>query len=254
MSRVPDSELASPELPLLDSQSVHVWFCELSRYAGREASFAAQLSDDERARAARFVFERDRQRFILSHGLLRRLLSHYINSEAAEIQLITGQHGKPAISGQSAASGSVRFSLSHSGEYAVVAVAHGREVGVDVEMRKANLECLKLAERFFAPPEAQAIATLQGEAQRALFFRLWTAKEAYLKGRGVGLSLGLERFEIVFDREPPGARVRFADSGTFDRAWQVQSLSLPDGLAGAVAVRGGDWQLHRYEAAAFSLA
>lgn len=254
MSRVPDLKLATPPFPLLESRAVHVWLCELSRYAGRQASLAAQLSDDERSRAARFAFERDRDRFILSHGLLRRLLSQYTHIEAGEIRFTTGEHGKPALSGQPAASAGIRFSLSHSGEYALVAVAHGREVGVDVEARKANLECLKLAERFFAPPEARAIATLHGEAQQRLFYRLWTAKEAYLKGRGVGLSLGLERFEIVCDRESPGARVRLVDAGTFDPAWRLQSLSLPDHLAGAVAVTGGDWELHRYESAAFSLA
>ena len=134
-----------------------------------------------------------------------------------------------------------------------MAVAHGREVGVDVEVRKANLECLKLAERFFAPAEAQAMATLHGEEQQRLFYRLWTAKEAYLKGRGVGLSLGLERFEILFEGESADARVRLTDSETIDRRWQIQSLSLPDQLAGAVAVADGDWELHRYESTAYVL-
>lgn len=254
MSRLPDPMFASPSFPVLDPQAVHVWFCELSRYAECQASFAAQLSDDERARAARFAFERDRRRFILSHGLLRRLLSRYTSMTADEIQFATGEHGKPALSRPASPSGDIRFSLSHSGEYALMAVARGREVGVDVEVRKANLECLKLAERFFAPREAQAMATLYEDAQQRLFYRLWTAKEAYLKGRGVGLSLGLERFETLFEGESSGARVRLTDSRTVDQTWQIQSLSLPDHLAGAVAVAGGNWELHRYDSAAYCLA
>lgn len=254
MSRVPDPMVASPSFPVLDPPAVHVWFCELSRYAGCEASLAAQLSDDERARAARFAFERDRQRFILSHGLLRRVLSGYTHITAQAIQFGTGEHGKPALSVPAGPAEDFRFSLSHSGECALMAVARGREVGVDVEVRKANLDCLKLAERFFAPAEARAMATLDVDAQQRLFYRLWTAKEAYLKGRGVGLSFGLERFEILFEGESSGAHVRLRDSGTVDQAWRIQSLSLPDGLAGAVAVAGGDWDLHRYDATAYVLA
>ncbi|HNC84230.1 MAG TPA: 4'-phosphopantetheinyl transferase superfamily protein [Nitrospira sp.] len=254
MSRAPDPMCASLSFPHLDLTSVHVWFCELPRYADVQESFAALLSDEERTRAARFAFERDRQRFVLSHGVLRQLLARYTHIKAGEIQFITGRHGKPALAVPSVPSENIQFSLSHSGEYALVAVARGREVGVDVEVFKANMDCAKLAERFFAPREAQAMATLCGEPQQRMFYRLWTAKEAYFKGLGVGLSLGLERCEIVFDGESPHARVRLADSGTSDHAWQIQSLSLPDGLAGAVAASGGDWELHRYESTAYSLA
>lgn len=253
MSHVPDRMIASPSFPVLDPQAVHVWFCELSRHAECQTSFSAELSDEERARAARFAFERDRQRFILSHGLLRRVLSRYTSMNVDEIHFAAGEHGKPALSVPASPSEDLRFSLSHSAEYALIAVARGREVGVDVEVRKANLECLKLAERFFAPAETCAMATLHGDAQQRLFYRLWTAKEAYLKGRGVGLSFGLERFEMLFERDSSAARVRLADSGTIDQTWKIQSLSLPDHLAGAVAVAGGDWELHRYESTAYSL-
>lgn len=251
MSRVPDPKFTTPSFPLLNPQAVHVWFCELLRYADRQPSLAAHLSDDERARAARFAFERDRQRFILSHGLLRLLLSRYTQMEAGGIQFVTGEHGKPAVSGPSGAAAGIQFSLSHSGEYALVAVGRGRDVGVDVEVPKADVECLKLAERFFAPAESQAIAKLQGEEQQRLFYRLWTAKEAYLKGRGVGLSLGLDRFEMVFDGQSSGGRVRLTDSSTFDPTWQIQSLSLSDHLAGAVAVENDECELHCYEATAY---
>ncbi len=253
MSRAPDPTFALPSFPVLDPRAVHVWFCELPRYAGRQASFAAQLSDDERARATRFAFNRDRRCFILSHGLLRLVLSRYLRSEPGEIRFAVGPHGKPAILGSSGESEGIRFSLSHSGDYALVAVARGREIGVDVEARKAEVECLKLAERFFAPAESQAIAKLHGVAQQRLFYELWTAKEAYLKGRGVGLSLGLDRFEILFDASPPGARVRLTESGAFEQGWHIQTLSLPEQLAGAVAVEGDDWTVLRYEPAAYGL-
>lgn len=250
MSGLLNSLTASSPLPLLDRQDVHVWFCDLLRYVDDRDTFAARLSVDEQARAARFAFERDRQRFILSHGLLRLILARYLGTGAGHIQFVAGAHGKPAVNDPSDASPSLEFSLSHSGDYALVALATGRAVGVDVELCKPEVEALKLAQRFFAPEESQAIARLQGEAQQCLFYRYWTAKEAYLKGRGLGLSLGLDRFEILFDGQSSAARVRSTDSGAFDPGWLVQSLSVSDHLAGALAVEGEGWHLRRLDATA----
>ena len=229
--------------PALSREDVHVWFCRLARHDGRRAALAALLSRDEQTRAARFAFDRDRHRFILSHGLLRAILARYVGREATQIEFATGAHGKPALSGQSCAVQDIQFSLSHSGAYAVVAVAAGRAVGVDVEVRRPDVDALKLAERFFAAGEAQQIIQAQGDAQQRLFYRSWTAKEAYLKGRGVGLSLGLDRFEILFDDGSPLAHVRMTDSGALDTNWQVQSLSLADDVSGALAVEGQAWQV-----------
>lgn len=250
MSGLLNSSTVFSPLPLLDRQDVHVWFCDLLRYAADRDTLAAFLSVDEQARAARFAFERDRQRFMLSHGLLRLILARYLGTAAGQIQFVTGAHGKPAVNDPSGASPSLEFSLSHSGDYALVALATGRAVGVDVELFKPEVEALKLAQRFFSPEESQAIARLQGEAQQRLFYRYWTAKEAYLKGRGVGLSLGLDRFEILFDGPSSAARVRWTDSGAFDSGWLVQSLPVSDHLAGALAVEGEGGHLRRLDATA----
>ncbi len=251
MSPLLNFSTASSVFPLLGRQDVHVWYCDLLRYAGDGDMLATLLSGDEQARAARFVFERDRQRFILSHGLLRLFLARYLDQEPRQVQFVTGVHGKPAVGGSAGLLPSLEFSLSHSGDYAFMALTKGRAVGVDVEVRKPDVEALKLAQRFFAPGESQALATLQGDAQQRLFYRYWTAKEAYLKGRGVGLSLGLDRFEILFEGQSPSARVRLAESGTFDPGWLVQALPLLDGLAGALAVEGEGWTLQTFDATAF---
>ncbi|MCS6288708.1 MAG: 4'-phosphopantetheinyl transferase superfamily protein [Nitrospira sp.] len=233
----------SPPLPALSRQDVHVWFCPLVRHEKQRAALAALLSRDEQARAARFAFERDRHRFILSHGLLRTILARYVGGAPAQIEFATGAHGKPALTGRSCAGQDIQFSLSHSGEYAVVAVAAGRAVGVDVEVRRQDVDVLNLAQRFFAAGEAHQIIETQGDAQQQLFYRYWTAKEAYLKGRGVGLFLALDQFEILFDDGSPIARVCTRDSGALDTNWQVRSLSLADDISGALAVEGPAWQV-----------
>lgn len=252
MSHPSNFSSASTAFPVLGSSDVHVWFCDLLHYAADQEVLAALLSGDERVRAARFAFDRDRQRFVLSHALLRLLLSRYTHMHARQIHFATGPHGKPAISGAGAASQPIQFSLSHSGPIALVAVARGLAVGVDVEVRKADVDALKLAQRFFAPRESQLITAAEGDDRARMFYRLWAAKEAYLKGKGVGLSLGLDRVDVVFDGMSPVATVRWTDSGTIDQPWTIRSLSLPDHLVGAVAVEGDAWELHHYESTAYS--
>lgn len=253
MSGLLISTAESSAVPCLDRQDVHVWFCDLARYDDERAPLAALLSHDEQSRVARFAFERDRHRFTLSHGLLRVILARYVGGEAARIEFERGAHGKPAVSGPPNAKQEIHFSLSHSGDYALVAVATGRAVGVDVEVRRPDVHAFKLAQRFFASGESRQIAQAQGDERQRLFYRYWTAKEAYLKGRGVGLSLGLDQFEILFEGQSPAARVRLTDSGTFDHAWLVQTLPLRDHLAGALAVTGQSWQVRMFDATAFPL-
>ncbi len=229
---------ASLPSPHLVPQDVHVWFCDLSRHQSERDGLAALLSTDEQSRAARFAFERDRHRFTLSHGLLRIILSRYVSEEPGHIQFKMGPHGKPAVDSRAGAGQPIEFSLSHSGEYAVVAVATGRAVGVDIEVCRSDVDSVQLAQRFFAPGESRHIAQAQGEDRPRMFYRFWTAKEAYLKGRGVGLSLGLERFELLFDEGQVVARVRSTGSGTLEKDWSVHSLRLADHIAGALAVEG----------------
>ncbi|MBS0172292.1 MAG: 4'-phosphopantetheinyl transferase superfamily protein [Nitrospira sp.] len=253
MSPLSNVRSASKPFPFLGISDVHVWFCDLLQYAADQAGLAALLSGEEQARAVRFAFDRDRQRYVLSHALLRLILSRYTNQDATCLRFSTGVHGKPALDVSDGGTRVMQFSLSHSGPYALAAVSTGRAVGADVEVRRADIHALKLAQRFFAPSESRLIANAEGELQQQLFYRFWTAKEAYVKGRGVGLSLGLDRFELLFEEDFAAARVRWTESAAFDSAWQVRSLSLPDHLAGAVAVEGDAWELHRYDSTAYPL-
>jgi 4'-phosphopantetheinyl transferase len=232
----------------LDRQDVHVWSCDLSQYDGEQVLLAGLLSVEERSRAARFVFDRDRRHFTLSHGLLRMILGRYLRQAPELIQFEKGSHGKPAICGPSSSAQSIQFSLSHSGDYALLAVALGRAVGVDVELCRPEVDSLKLADRFFAAAESRKIAEVPVDRQQQMFYRYWTAKEAYLKGRGLGLSLGLDRFELLFDELSARARVRSTESGTIDEAWLVRSLSLSDGLVGSLAAEGGGWRVQMVDA------
>lgn len=235
-----NSTTESRPVPPLSEREVLVWVCDLLRLERERPGLAIQLSPAECIRADRFAFDRDRDRFILSHGLLRVILSRYLAESPDGIVLTTGPHGKPAVRAGAESTSPIEFSLSHSGDYALVAVANRRAVGVDVEVCRPDVDALALAQRFFASPEAENIAQAQGPERQRLFYRYWTGKEAYLKGRGVGLSLGLNRFQLLFDDGLARAQVRDADSGHLDKNWSVLSFSVDEQVAGAVACEGDD--------------
>jgi 4'-phosphopantetheinyl transferase len=232
-------------IPPLAADTVHVWTCLLSHYESYAKELDRLLSREERTRLERFAFERDRRRFALSHGFLRLILSSYAGEAPERLQFDQSPRGKPCLV-QQRSGVDLRFSLSHSGAIALIAVTSARELGVDVEEMRADVHDVELAQRFFAPGESRLIAEATGERRRAMFYRYWTAKEAFLKGRGGGLSDGLDRFEVLWEPDLRSARVKLVDSGTIDPQWQVRELIVANGAIGAVAVEGDRWRLEQH--------
>ena len=160
---------------------VHVWYVDLAVEAETQRRLAAGLSEDEGARAARFVFARDTRRFVVARSALRALLAGYLDVTAAALAFAYGPHGKPALDGGRAVLG---FNLSHSGEVAVVAVGWDRALGVDVELWRPLPDLVALAARSFAPRELAVLDALPETERPEAFFRCWTRKEAFIKATG----------------------------------------------------------------------
>lgn len=199
------------------------------------------LSRAEHDRVERFRFERDRYRYVIAHGYLRHILGRYcgLDPGALEFGGLVGR--KPVLIEKGGQMSSIRFSLSHSHGYGLLAVANGIEVGVDLEQVREEVECLKLAERFFSPAELNAIRAKRGEEQLATFFRHWVGKEAMLKAKGTGLQFPLDQCEMVFDEDKDTASVRWGQTSLAENQWEVRFLPLPTGWVGAVAAEGTDW-------------
>ncbi len=193
------------------------------------------LDDEERARAARFVRDADRRRFVVSHSAVRRLLASVLGARPRDLRFEAGRHGKPRLS---APARDVRFSLSHSGDHALVALAIGRDVGVDIECWRP-IEILPLARRFFAATECARIEPLDPPARPAAFFRVWTRKESFVKATGRGLSFPLRDFDVDPDGRGDDPVVLRADGEHAPGAlWTIRSLDAPDGCSAALAVEG----------------
>lgn len=150
------------------------------------------LSNDERERHGRFRFERDRDLYVLAHGMLRRVLATHAGVTPAELVFRIEEHGRPELAAPEAAL-SLRFNLTHTDGLVACAVAEGRAVGVDAEWvtRQANIR--SLSARVFSDVERRAIAERSGQSAADRFFEHWTLKEAYVKAVGKGLSLPLQK-------------------------------------------------------------
>jgi 4'-phosphopantetheinyl transferase len=234
----------TPDQLDLTESDVHVWHASLVLTPDSVLSrLRAVLSPEERARAERFVFEDARVRFIAAHGLLRMIVSRYVNKRPETLTIIPGRHGKPSLTGRFGAGEKIHFNLAHSHDYALIAVARNREVGIDLERIRGDIESLKLAEQFFLPSEFERLRHLPRDQANRLFFALWTIKEAYLKARGTGLSLGLDRFEVQLVPEESMARVRLLGESRGHQPCVIRILSLGPDYAGAVAAEGEDWRV-----------
>ncbi len=188
-----------------------------------------ELTADERVRAEGYRCPGARATFIQTRTALRRLLGRYLDLPPAAVVLERGDQGKPRLG---AAMGALQFNVSHSGRLALIALSRA-PVGIDLEWMQADLDWRELLPVCCHPAELAAFEGATDSEGRARLLRLWTAKEAYLKGRGEGLSLPLTaiRLNTHADGWQPGLEAPWDDG----QGWRLQSLNLPSGYLGCIA-------------------
>ncbi|MEQ1792683.1 MAG: 4'-phosphopantetheinyl transferase superfamily protein [Nitrospira sp.] len=229
---------------VLNPGEVMVWSYSLDVSPAIRAQCRSWLSVDEADRARRFVSELTRQHYEVAHGGLRSILSQYTSQDPALLRFQSGPAGKPALQEEGdSPSAEIGFNLTHSHGRCLVAVAAGRQVGIDVELIRQDVECEKLAARFFAPAERRAVAGQERSQQAAAFFRHWVAKEAYLKLKGVGLQFPLERCQITLSADNTMAAVDWMVKPGLVEQGTVRFLPLSEGWLGAVAAEGTGWSV-----------
>jgi 4'-phosphopantetheinyl transferase len=217
----------------LGMDEVHLWLVDMEVSAALLSKLAAYLSPEESARAARFHFARDRDHFTVAHALLRLLLAAYCRVEPETLRFVLNAYGKPALeTGQPR----VYFNLSHSHHLALYAFTRVCELGVDIEYMRGDIEYTELAALVFSPRERAALVALPVGLKAAGFFNAWTRKEAYIKARGMGVSLGLDRFDVTLSPDEPAALVETREEGQVASAWSMYALHAPSGYKAALAL------------------
>jgi 4'-phosphopantetheinyl transferase len=229
----------------LPEDEIHVWRAALDRPLGAIQQLEVTLSADEVARARQFYSARLRLRYVAGRGLLRVILSRYLDVPPGAIAFRYGAHGKPALAPGDAGLSPFHFNVSHAQGMVVYAIAR-RAVGIDVEYRRRHVEILRLARRFFAPAEQAAVAAAPPETVNDLFFQIWTRKEAYIKATGKGLAQPLQTFDVLSGAGVDVIYVELAGAGQPRLRWQLHDLDPHPDFASALAAPDGAWQVRRW--------
>lgn len=227
-------------LIVLTSAEIHVWLAFYDEISEDSllAAYRELLSAAEKEQETRFYFARDRRRYLVTRALVRTVLSRYASIQPSEWMFSTNAYGRPAA--VNAQAKDLSFNISHTHSLIVLGVTRSRALGVDVENFQAREVSIDLMDRYFAPQEVEVLTAAPPHEQQYRFFEYWTFKEAYIKARGMGLSLPLDKFSFQYadDRAVEIAiHPELADDAARWQFWQFQPK--PEYLVAICAERAG---------------
>jgi 4'-phosphopantetheinyl transferase len=221
---------------MLGPNQIHVWRVPLNLNPHRIPELKALLSTEERDRAERFHFEKDRNQFIESRCVLRQLLGQYLDVAPEDLTCTQSAYGKSAL-----ASGDLRFNLSRRDGLALIAVTRSREIGVDVELVRPDLDLFGMAGVSFSENEFASLKALPKSEHAPGFYNCWTRKEAFVKAVGEGFSFPLKQFDVSLTPGEPARLIAVhrkdpaADPIAAAARWFLQEIAVPDGYVAALA-------------------
>lgn len=219
----------------LSSSDVDIWCVKLHSMSPHVQDLDGILSSEEKNRSEKFRSDRDKLRSVVSRGVLRLILSAYLEQPPAQIQIISGPQGKPALFQQDKRY-PIQFNLSHSHEMVLYGVTRIGEIGVDVEKVRDVPDFEKIIRRFFSPRERAAFDELPPTQRKRAFFTCWSRKEAFMKARSDGFSLPLDQFDVSILPDQPAALLATRwDPLEVDR-WLLSDISLDADHVAAMAV------------------
>lgn len=229
--------------PRLTEGEVQLWRIDIQQSLAFAATLAGMLSPDERERAGRYYAAKHSNQFVVCRAALRWILGRYLGLEARALDFRYGPQGKPFL--RAPWGNQIRFNLSHSGNWALCAVAQDNDMGVDIEcMRPADYE--DLGKNILSSAEMDALRRLPAQSMARSFFTLWTRKESYVKAIGSGLSFPLHAVEFArpADGERNSASVLVRGEPTL---WRVHDVDVADGYCASLAVAGTPLRLTLFE-------
>lgn len=191
------------------------------------------LSVDEAEHAERYRFRRDRHRYIARHGILRWLLAQHLGTTPETLRFTVDAYGKPNVAGHA-----VDFNLSHSHGMTLYAISRDIAVGCDIEFHDLRFLAENIPERFFSPAELNVLNACTASEKIRAFFDCWTRKEAYIKARGVGLSLPLDSFDVSLAPVERPALTRGCDG------WSAHCIAPGRRYSAAIIAQSPDWRMN----------
>ncbi len=202
---------------------VEIWYVRTEDVTGDALLDACDriASEDERERGRNLRFPRDRHEHLVTRALLRGVLARELGVRPAGLAFHRDEYGRPWLDRPC----EVGFNLTNTTELVACAVVRGAAVGLDAEPLGHADRVLEVMHQVFTSSEKAALDALDEPARREQAVRLWTAKEAYIKARGLGLTLPPDSFEI--DLRAEQASLHFlSDLGDDPTRWQIETREI----------------------------
>ena len=209
----------------LDKGDIHCWLFSLDRDDDESL-----LSQEERARAAKFHFARDQRRFIAGRAARRRILAGYLGALPAQLAFDEGAQGRPFLGDHD-----LNFNMSRSNGWGLVAISESNVLGVDIEAVSMSDDLRDVAVDNFSPAERGSLGGLCGDIWVQGFFNCWTRKEAVVKAVGQGLSMPLDCFDVTLAPDARAQILRADGEAQEARAWSLTAFNPLDGYCAAIA-------------------
>lgn len=246
VARCDRSSMTAGSTEIGSVRTIVAWLASLSAGCAALGRYYATLSCGERERAARFRCARERERYIASHGILRRIIAVRIGCAPHDPRFVPGKFGKPMLEGWTL-SEPIHFNLSRSGDLMLLAISTGGPVGADIEVISPG-DIMDLAETVCSVREREMLRALPSGLRQRYFFRLWTRKEAAVKALGAGLSISPANVDVRLPgdrkhshRSSGAVRFRAGLPDGCDCRWGVRDISTDTGYAAAISAEGCDW-------------
>jgi 4'-phosphopantetheinyl transferase len=229
-----------PIIPLATDE-IHLWLASYDEVLENlRPTYRELLNAEERLQERRFYFEKDRRRYLVTRALVRTVLSRYASVLPAAWTFSSNAYGRPEIANVEGSVAGLSFNISHTHSLIVLGVTRSRALGVDVENVRAREVSLDIARRYFAPVEVEHLSLVPPHEQQYRFFEYWTFKESYIKARGMGLSLPLDKFSFHYPHDRGVALAidpELADDAARWELWQFRPS--PEYLVAICAERTG---------------
>jgi 4'-phosphopantetheinyl transferase len=219
--------------PKLAAGQIHLWCASMQDFAHHMDRLRELLSEDELSRATKFHFSRDRDHYIIRHGIRRLLLGRYLGLRPDAIGILLGARGKPEVK---SAPASLHFNDSHSEDLVIYGVSSDVSLGVDIERVRPIADFENIATNYFSPREVGVMRELQADQRMLAFYAAWTRKEAFLKATGEGIGENLAKVEVTL-KVDEAARIIHLPDETHAR-WKLHAFFPVPGYCGALAFKG----------------
>lgn len=218
----------------ISDNSIHVWLITLSALRNKLHFFEEILSKEELNKASKFRFDKDRQQFIITRGILRYLSGNYLKINPKDVNLIYSEFGKPYFDMYT----TLKFNVSHAEDMAVIGFVHNYDFGIDVEYTKRTFDVLDIVDNYFSKQEIKALHKIARPLQTEAFYRGWTRKEAFIKAKSKGLSFPLDSFSISIDSDENAQLYKTIWDENEKDLWRIIPFQTTKDYKAAFAVKG----------------